>query len=420
VRAEIVAVGTELLLGQIANTNAQWISELLAKIGVDVLYHGVVGDNHERIVETLRIAAARSDAVIVTGGLGPTQDDITREAVAEVLGAELVRHPEIELALRRRFEAMGRDMPSSNLRQADAPRAAEIIENERGSAPGLIVQAGRAIVFALPGVPAEMRQMMRAAVVPRLQAATGPAGIESKQLRCVGMAESRIAELLDDLFHRSTNPTVAYLAGGGEVRVRVTAKAATLRDADELIRPVLDEIVHRLGDVVYSTADEDLEEVVGREMKAARRTLACAESLTGGGLAKRLTDAPGSSSYFKGSAVVYTPDAKKSLLGVSAETIRRDGVVSEATAREMASGARRAFDADVAVSLTGSAGPDPHDGAPPGVVWLAIDANDLAHARLLRAPGDRATVLRWSEQAALDLVRRYLGGLSLPSGPSLI
>ncbi len=419
-RAEIVAVGTELLLGQIANTNAQWISELLAKIGVDVLYHGVVGDNHERIVETLRIAAARSDAVIVTGGLGPTQDDITREAVAEVLGAELVRHPEIELALRRRFEAMGRDMPSSNLRQADAPRAAEIIENERGSAPGLIVQAGRAIVFALPGVPAEMRQMMRAAVVPRLQAATGPAGIESKQLRCVGMAESRIAELLDDLFHRSTNPTVAYLAGGGEVRVRVTAKAATLRDADELIRPVLDEIVHRLGDVVYSTADEDLEEVVGREMKAARRTLACAESLTGGGLAKRLTDAPGSSSYFKGSAVVYTPDAKKSLLGVSAETIRRDGVVSEATAREMASGARRAFDADVAVSLTGSAGPDPHDGAPPGVVWLAIDANDLAHARLLRAPGDRATVLRWSEQAALDLVRRYLGGLSLPSGPSLI
>jgi nicotinamide-nucleotide amidase len=324
VRAEIVAVGTELLLGQIANTNAQWISELLAKIGVDVLYHGVVGDNHERIVETLRIAAARSDAVIVTGGLGPTQDDITREAVAEVLGAELVRHPEIELALRRRFEAMGRDMPSSNLRQADAPRAAEIIENERGSAPGLIVQAGRAIVFALPGVPAEMRQMMRAAVVPRLQAATGPAGIESKQLRCVGMAESRIAELLDDLFHRSTNPTVAYLAGGGEVRVRVTAKAATLRDADELIRPVLDEIVHRLGDVVYSTADEDLEEVVGREMKAARRTLACAESLTGGGLAKRLTDAPGSSSYFKGSAVVYTPDAKKSLLGVSAETIRRD------------------------------------------------------------------------------------------------
>jgi nicotinamide-nucleotide amidase len=420
VRAEVVGVGTELLLGQIANTNAQWISERLAEIGVDVLFHEVVGDNHGRIVETLRSAIARSDAVIVTGGLGPTQDDITREAVAEVAGAPLVRRPEIESWLRRRFEAMSREMPASNLRQADVPDGAEVIENERGSAPGLVVRVGDATIFAVPGVPAEMRQMLRAGVLPRLAARTGPAGIASRQIRCVGMAESKIAEILDDVFHGSANPTVAYLAGGGEVHVRITAKAATLAQAEDLIRPIAQEIVRRLGDVVYSTGDEELEQVIGRLLTARRATLACAESLTGGGVAKRLTAAPGASEYFRGSAVVYTTQAKHAVLGVSTETIEREGVVSEAIAREMASGARRAFDADVAVSLTGSAGPEPHGGAAPGVVWIALEANDVAHARELHAPGDRATVQRWSEQAALDLVRRYLAGLRLPSGPSLV
>jgi nicotinamide-nucleotide amidase len=420
VRAEIVGVGTELLLGQIANTNAQWISERLAEIGVDVLFHDVVGDNHARIVEVLRTACERSDAVIVTGGLGPTQDDITREAIAEVAGSRLVRRPELEAWLRRRFERMGRDMPESNLRQADVPDGAEVIENERGSAPGLVVRTGRSIVFALPGVPGEMREMMHASVVPRLAEVAGPAGIASRQIRCVGMAESRIAELLDDVFVRSTNPTVAYLAGGGEVRVRITAKAGTLGEADDLIRPVAEEVRRRLGDVVYSTGDEELEHVIGRLLKASDATVACAESLTGGGVARRLTAAPGASSYFRGSAVVYTADAKERVLGVSHETIDREGIVSEATAREMAAGARRVFDADVALALTGSAGPEPHDGAQPGTVWIALEADDRSHARELRAPGDRATVLRWSEQAALDLLRRYLSGLPLPTGPSLV
>jgi nicotinamide-nucleotide amidase len=420
VRAEVVGVGTELLLGQIANTNAQWISERLAEIGVDVLFHDAVGDNHDRIVEVLRLAASRSEAVVVTGGLGPTQDDITREAVADVAGVPLVRRPEIEESLRRRFERMGRDMPASNLRQADVPEGAEVIENERGSAPGLVVAAGDATIFALPGVPAEMRQMMRAVVVPRLAERTGPSGIASRQIRCVGMAESKIAEVLDDLFHGSTNPTVAYLAGGGEVRVRLTAKASSLGEAEDLIRPVAEEVTRRLGDVVYSTGDEELEQVVGRALRAARKTLACAESLTGGGLARRLSAAPGASKYFRGSAVVYTAESKESILGVSRETLEAAGIVSEATAREMATGARRAFGSDVAVALTGSAGPEPHDGVPPGIVWIALEADDVTHARLLRAPGDRGTVLRWSEQAALDLLRRYLGGLPLPSGPSLV
>ncbi|MGZ4146826.1 MAG: competence/damage-inducible protein A [Actinomycetota bacterium] len=419
-RAEVVGVGTELLLGQIANTNAQWISERLAEIGVDVLFHDVVGDNHERIVEVLRLAAGRSEAVIVTGGLGPTQDDITREAIAEVAGVSLVRRPELEDWLRRRFERMGRRMPESNLRQADVPEGAEVIENERGSAPGLVVRMSGATMFALPGVPAEMRQMIRSTVLPRLAAESGPAGIASRQIRSVGMAESRIAEVLDDLFRDSTNPTIAYLAGGGEVRVRLTAKAATLGEADALIAPVAEEVRRRLGDVVYSTGDEELEQVVGRDLKAARKTVACAESLTGGGVAKRLTAAPGASEYFRGAAVVYTAEAKERVLGVSHETIERDGIVSEACAREMAAGARRLFDADVAVSLTGSAGPEPHDGAQPGTVWMALEADDVSHARELRTPGDRATVLRWSEQAALDLLRRYLRGLPLPSGPSLV
>jgi nicotinamide-nucleotide amidase len=420
VRAEVVGVGTELLLGQIANTNAQWVSERLAEIGLDVLFHDVVGDNHQRIVEVLRLAAGRSEAVIVTGGLGPTQDDITREAVAEVASAPLARRPELEDWLRRRFERMGRRMPESNLRQADVPEGAEVIENERGSAPGLVVRASGATIYALPGVPAEMRQMMRSTVLPRLAAESGPAGIASRQIRSVGMAESRIAELLDDLFHGSTNPTVAYLAGGGEVRVRLTAKAATLGEADALIAPVAEEVRVRLGDVVYSIGDEELEHVVARDLEAARKTVACAESVTGGGVAKRLTAAPGASAYFRGAAVVYTAEAKERVLGVSHETIERRGIVSEACAREMAAGARRVFDADVAVSLTGSAGPEPHDGARPGTVWMALDAVDVAHARELRMPGDRATVLRWSEQAALDLLRRYLGGLPLPSGPSLV
>ncbi len=419
-RAEVVGIGTELLLGQIANTNAQWISERLAEIGVDVLFHQTVGDNQGRIVATLRLAVERSDAVIVTGGLGPTQDDITREALAEVAGVPLVRRPELEAWLRERFERMGREMPASNLRQADVPEGAEVIPNERGSAPGLIVRVGASTVFALPGVPAEMREMVRGSVIPSLQARTGPAGIVSRRIRTVGMAEAKIAELTHDLFEGSANPTVAYLAGGGEVHVRLTAKAASLGEAEDLIRPVAQEVARRLGDVVYATGDEELEQVVGRELRARRASVACAESLTGGGVARRLSAAPGASAYFKGSAVVYTPDAKVRLLRVRRETIDREGVVSEACAREMAAGARRAFEADVAIALTGSAGPEPHDGAPPGRVWIAMEADDRTHARELRVPGDRAMVLRWSEQAALDLVRRYLRGLPLPTGPSLV
>jgi nicotinamide-nucleotide amidase len=419
-RAEVLGVGTELLLGQIANTNAQWISERLAEIGVDVVRHEVVGDNAERIVDAFRVAASRADVVIATGGLGPTQDDITRPALAAAAGLELVRHPEIEDALRERFAQMGREMPESNLLQADVPAGGRSITPHRGSAPGLIVQIAGALVYALPGVPAEMREMMEGTVLPELAALAGPSGIASRILRCVGMAESRIAELLDDLFTRSTNPTVAYLAGGGEVKIRLTAKAASLGAAQELIRPLAEEVVARLGDVVFTTGDEELEHVVGRELKARGLTVACAESLTGGGLAARLSAAPGSSGFFRGSAVCYAAEAKVEVLGVSQATIDGPGVVSEACAREMAAGARRIFSADIGVATTGVAGPEPLEGEPPGRVWIALDAGDRTHARGLRLPGDRELVQRWTEEAALDLIRRFLTGKPLPDGDRVI
>ena len=419
-RAEIVGVGTELLLGQISDTNAQWISQRLAEIGVDVLRHQAVGDNHERIVAALRLAVSRSDVVIVTGGLGPTQDDITREAIAAVAGVPLVRDRSIVAAITQRFARMRREMPESNLRQAAVPQGARTIAPRRGTAPGLIVQVGDARIYALPGVPIEMKEMMQDRVVPELSAEVGPSGIASRIVRCVGVAESKIAEELDDLFHGSSNPTVAYLAGGGEVKVRITAKASSLTEAEQLIDPVADEVVRRLGDAVTGTQDEDLEVVVGRLLRERGRTLALGESLTGGGVAFRVTSVPGSSAYFRGGVVAYTADAKRDLLGVSAQTIARDGVVSEACAREMAAGARRVLGADIGVALTGVAGPEPEDGIEPGLVWIGLDADDVNHARSITAPPDRAIVRRWAEQAALDLLRRYLIGARLPAGPSLV
>jgi nicotinamide-nucleotide amidase len=305
-------------------------------------------------------------------------------------------------------------MPESNLVQADVPVGARTITPERGTAPGIVVEVGDRRVYALPGVPTEMREMMEGTVLPELAAASGPATILSRTVRAVGMAESRIAEILDDLFHGSTNPTVAYLAGGGEVKVRLTAKASTTEEAAALIGPAVETVSARLGDVVTSTSDEELEEVVGRLLRAAGRTLACAESLTGGSLSSRLARVPGASDYFLGSAVVYQPAAKRALLGVSRETLDGPGVVSRECAAEMAAGARSRFGADLGLSLTGAAGPEAHDGALPGTVWVGLDADERVHQRRIRAPGDRAMVVRWSEQAALDLVRRLLEGRPLP------
>jgi nicotinamide-nucleotide amidase len=413
VRAEIVAVGTELLMGQIANTNARWISERLAELGVDVLHHQVVGDNEPRIVDAISLATSRADVVIVTGGLGPTQDDVTRPALAAVAGVRLVRHAEIEDALRHRFRVRGRDMPESNLAQAEVPEGGRFVTPERGTAPGLVVRVGGATVYAIPGVPSEMREMLQGTILPELSALVGPTSLVSRTLRCYGLAESRVSELLDVLFHASSNPTIAYLAGGGEVHVRLTAKG-TAAQAEALLAPLEERVRERLGDHVYGSGDATLEIVVGALLSERGMTLACAESLTGGGLGERITAVPGASSYFLGSAVTYSNDAKRTILGVSASTLADPGPVSRACAAEMASGARRAFGADLAVALTGAAGPEAHGGAEPGQVWIGLDADGSAHQHGFRWPYDRELVRRFSELAALDLVRRHLLGLPLP------
>jgi nicotinamide-nucleotide amidase len=420
VRAEIVAVGTELLLGQIADTNARWMSEQLAAAGIDVTNHQAVGDNLERIIEALRLAAARADVVLVSGGLGPTEDDITRDAIAAFAGVPLVFHAELETMLRekfRRWSAIGA-MPESNLRQAYVPEGATWIVPDRGTAPGLALRLDGTRLYAVPGVPDEMQEMIAGTIVPELQELAGGDVIASRILRCAGMGESAVAERLADLFTSSTNPTIAYLASMGEVKVRITAKAPSTAEAEALAGPVVAEVRARLGDVVFSADDESLEQAVLRLLGSTRRTLACAESLTGGGVGERLTGVPGASASFVGSAVVYTAEAKRRVLGVPDDVLAR-GTVTEACALAMATGARELYGADLALALTGAAGPEPHDGAAPGTIWVAIaDANGFTHARGFVSRGERDRVRRWAQQAGLDLVRRHLEGVPLP-GTSL-
>jgi nicotinamide-nucleotide amidase len=422
VRAEIVGVGTELLLGQIANENARYISEQLAEVGVDVLHHQAVGDNLERIAAVLRLALSRADVVIVTGGLGPTQDDITREGLALALGVDLERRREIEEFLRERFSARGWSMPAMNAQQADVPEGGRHVLPKRGTAPALAVEtADGKRVYLVAGVPAEMREMMDRLILPELRELAGPAAIVSRILKVAGVGESRVAEMLDDVFRGSENPSIAYLAGSGEVKVRVTAKAGTREEAEAMIRPVAAEVTRRLGSFVYSEEGEDLEQTVGRLLRGRGMTVACAESLTGGSLGFRLSRAEGASDFFVGSAVCYTAEAKMEVLGVTKETVDGPGVVSEECAREMARGAMRLYGSDTAMALTGVAGPDPHDGKPPGTVCAASAIDGEEEARTFRAPGDRAQVRRWAEQVALDMLRRQLEGISVPErvGPSM-
>jgi nicotinamide-nucleotide amidase len=408
-RAEIIGVGTEILLGQICNNNAQWISQRLADIGVDVAHHQAVGDNEGRIADVFEAALSRADVVVATGGLGPTQDDITRDGLARVLRVRLVRHQEIEEFLRDKYRRLGREMPEANLQQCDVPEGARYILPDRGTAPGLVctTEDGKRL-YAVPGVPAEMREMMERTILPELSELAGPAALVSRTIRLTGISEARVAEVLDDLFRASANPSVAYLASSGEVKVRLTAKAPTRGQADDMIRPLAEEVAARLGDRVFTTGDEELEQVVGRLLKATRRRVACAESLTGGSLAVRLSTAPGASVYFVGGAVCYTAEAKHRVLGVSRQIMEGPGVVSEECAREMARGACRLFGADVALATTGVAGPEPHDDKPVGTVCVAVWGDDAEQARTFRAPGDREQIRRWAEQAALDLLRDHL------------
>jgi nicotinamide-nucleotide amidase len=433
VRIEIVAVGTELLLGQIADTNSKWMGEHLAAIGVASHFHQAVGDNHERMVLAFRTALARSDGVIVCGGLGPTHDDITRDALAEVMNVPLHRDEEVVENIRTMFNARGRQMPDSNLRQADVPEGATIIPQTMGTAPGLICPVGHKVVYAVPGVPYEMSDMFQRAIAPDLVKRMADRGettgvIASRVIRTWGMSESGLAETLadhiDQLDAAATSAagadgdgvapaapaTIAFLASGIEgIKVRVTVRAddevvaAARLDAEENeIRRILTEAA---GDVVFGIDDEAIEDAVARSLTTRGLTLGLAESLTGGLAASRLVNVPGASRWFRGSVVSYASEVKFGVLGVP-----EGPVVSEEAARAMADGARSVLGADVGLSMTGVAGPDAQDDQPPGTVFVGLSRPGQETASFsFNVPGDRDRVRQYATIAALDLLRRTLG-----------
>jgi nicotinamide-nucleotide amidase len=411
-RCEIIGVGTELLLGQIVNTNAAWIGERLAMVGWDCLRHTVVGDNEERIATAIREALERADAAIVTGGLGPTQDDVTREAIAAVAGVPLVRQPGIEQWLRERFAQVGRlRMAEMNLRQADVPEGARTIDNPVGTAPGLIVEVKGKPVYAVPGVPREMQGMIERVVLPDLAARAGEGrAIVSRTLRTAGIGESLLAERLTPLWESVSNVTMAYLASAGEVRVRLTAVGASREEALAGIAPVEAAIRAELGDAVYGLDDETLEAAVGRLLRSSKHTLACAESLTGGLVGGRVTAVAGASDYYRGGVVAYATEAKASVLEVAVDLLATHGPVSEPVAAAMAEGVRRLFGATTGLATTGVAGPAEQDGHSVGTVCLGLADDEGTVTTLLHAPGDRAQIRAWATTGALNLVRRRLEG----------
>lgn len=414
-RCEVVAVGTELLLGQITDTNSAWIGEQLALAGIDSYFQTRVGDNRARVAEVLRGALARADAVIVCGGLGPTPDDLTREAIAEVVGAELIRDPEVEERIRAMFGSRGRTMPANNLRQADVPAGATVIAQQPGTAPGLICPVGDKVIYAVPGVPYEMKEMLTGTVLADLQRRAGvSAVIRSRTLRTWGHSESGLAELLApriDELDQSGHATLAFLASGIEgLKVRVTVKADTAPEADATLDSEVSLLREVLGELIFSDDDESMEQVVLQLLAAQGLTLATAESMTGGLIASRLTAVPGASKVFRGSVVSYASDVKYDLLGVPAGP-----VVSGDAAEAMALGACRVLGADAAVAVTGVAGPDRQEGHPPGTVFLACAVHGEVDTLMVRLPGDREQIRQFAAISALDMLRRRLVGAgSLP------
>jgi nicotinamide-nucleotide amidase len=398
-----------LLLGQIVNSNATRIGERLADAGLDHFQQVVVGDNEARIAAAIAASCSRADALIITGGLGPTKDDLTREAIARAAGVELIFDPDEEERLRERWTSTGRVMPESNLQQAERPFGSELIANPKGTAPGIRLRIADTWVFALPGVPAEMIPMLENSVIPFLRG-DDDAAVVSRLLRTWGESESAIGERLGDLYDASTNPTIAFLASGGEIKIRITAKAATREEASAMIAPIEATVRERLGKRIFGVDDDTVEVVVLRMLEEREWTLGTAESATGGLIAGRITSVPGASRVFRGSVVSYATEVKESLLEVSADLVAEYGVVSEPVAIAMAEGARRRLGVDVVVAVTGSAGPDPQD-RPVGTVVVSVTTPEGSQVRTLQLPGDRERVRTFASTAALQLLRMSLQGV---------
>jgi nicotinamide-nucleotide amidase len=410
---EILSVGTELLLGNTLNSDAQLLSRRLSALGLNVYYHTVVGDNPGRLLEAIEVARSRADILITTGGLGPTCDDLTKQTLARAFGKKLILHQDIADELRAWFAARGQEMTENNLQQALLPEGCVIFPNACGTAPGCAFQGEGMHVLMLPGPPSECTDMFDRQAAPYL-AALGEGAIVSHTLKIFGIGESKLESLLRERMNAMTNPTLAPYAKEGECELRVTAKAPSQAQAEALTAPVVEQLQALLGDLVYGVDVPNLETVVLELLKEKGRTLGSAESCTGGLIAKRLTDVPGASAVFRGGVVSYCNEVKAAALGVPQGLLDQYGAVSEPVARAMAQGARGALGCDLALATTGVAGPGSDErGNPAGLVYVALAAADRTHVRRVTLGGaGRAKVRTTAAHHALDLARRYL--LELP------
>lgn len=406
---ELISVGTELLLGNIVNTNTQYLAEKCALLGLSMYHQVTVGDNRERLSEALQTALKRADVLILTGGLGPTEDDLTKEVCAEVMGFELA----LDLRTKARIEAyfknnIYKEIPDNNWKQAIVPRGALILDNSNGTAPGLIMEKSGKTAILLPGPPEELKPLFMEQVFPYLKKRQ-PELIRSQMIKLCGYGESQAEDKLLDLIDSQTNPTIATYAKTAEVHLRVTAKAADEEKAKSILKPVVKEIKNRFGDAVYTTKEEEtLEMAVVRLLKKYKLTVTTAESCTGGMIASRLVNVPGVSEVFKEGFVTYSNKAKRKALDVSKSTLKKHGAVSEQTAKEMATGGVFATDADACIAVTGVAGPDPEEEKPVGLVYIACYMKDKVKVEKYNFKGNRAKIREQATVKALDLLRRSI------------
>lgn len=412
---EIIAVGTELLMGQTLNTNARDIARELSTLGVGVYHQAVVGDNEGRLAETFRQALDRSDLIILTGGLGPTEDDLTRETVAKVLGLPLEKNEAWERRMEDFFKRLQRPMVEINRRQAMVPRGGRLLPNERGTAPGIFLEREGKTIVLLPGPPRELLPLFKEQVVPLLRERLKDCGdlavLQSKILRVVGLGESALVEIIKDVLAQQNNPTIAPVAKGSEVHLRITARASSGEQAVALIERVVGQLRDLLGEYLYGEDDEELELAVARLLWEKEKTLALAESCSGGLLSHRLTNIPGSSTYFLAGLVTYSNEAKMQLLGVEAKVLEAKGAVSAEVATQMASGVRRLCKADIGIGITGIAGPGGDTPQKPvGLTFIALNAESIDYVRRYEFWGSRQDIKERATQTALSLLRLHLLG----------
>lgn len=407
--AEIICVGTELLLGNIVNTNAAFLSEKLAYLGINCYFQTVVGDNRDRLLSVINTALSRADILIFSGGLGPTEDDLTKETVAEALGKKLIRDKWAEQEIADYFALRGRIPTDNNWKQADVIEGCEILYNKNGTAPGIFVSEGEKTVILLPGPPLELKSMFTDSVMPKLQQKCGQV-FYSQTVKIVGPGESSVETQILDMLNTQENPTIAPYAKTGEVHLRVTARAKDEKEAREKTAPVVEELYRRFGNAVYTTdADETLEMALTKLLIKKKYTMTTAESCTGGMIAARIVNAPGVSAVLKSGFITYANEAKEELLGVSHDTLEKFGAVSRETAEEMAEGAVKAAHTDAAVAVTGIAGPDGGTKEKPvGLVYIGVNVRGNVEVREYHFSGSRQKIRESVTAAALTFLREKL------------